>query len=251
MHGHGGCQRKAFGLKDQVDRNGPTISAAQRVIAGRVGRNLEGQVRILNLHLQRFFFGGQPVDSSTLKIGSLEVIIAARNGQPEATNFQWLGYGQRLRSQKTVSLESPGDFRSQTGIDKISGLGARNNPTSPDRGHALAISSRPDLICSIRGSDGLATFQLQKWNKARIDFLHGLGKTGKSIRRGLIVRGRRFRSGHERQGEMEMTFADDPNAKLAAGSIAKILKTSNVAEAWLRRKSLHAFPFESFHEHVV
>src|SRR5260370_11220861 len=103
----------------------------------------------------------------------------------------------------------------------------------------------------MRGSDGIAIFQLKKWNKARIEFLHRLGKAGKSNQCRLIVGCRRSRSGHERQGEMEVTFADDPNAKLAARAIAKILKTGNIAKARLWRKAPHAFSFEGLHEHVV
>jgi hypothetical protein len=51
-----GCQRKALGLKDQVHGKRPTIAAAHRVIPGRVGGDLDGQVRILELYFQRFTF---------------------------------------------------------------------------------------------------------------------------------------------------------------------------------------------------
>ena len=51
-----GRQRKAFGLKDHVHGQRPTISASQGVVAGRVGGNLEGQARILNLYFQRISF---------------------------------------------------------------------------------------------------------------------------------------------------------------------------------------------------
>ncbi len=44
VRGYGGRQRKTFGLKGQVYRKWPTISAPLRVIAGRVGGNLKGQV---------------------------------------------------------------------------------------------------------------------------------------------------------------------------------------------------------------
>src|ERR1700693_4982079 len=54
--GHRRRQRKTLGLKDQMQRKRPTISTAQRVIAGSVSGNLQGQVQILNLHFQCFFF---------------------------------------------------------------------------------------------------------------------------------------------------------------------------------------------------
>jgi len=46
-------------------------------------------------------------------------------------------------------------------------------------------------------------------------------------------------------------LANNPNAKLAAGSIAKIPKAGNVAEAWPRGKTLYSFPIESFYEPLV
>src|SRR6267378_7704053 len=50
-----GCawhQRKAFSLDEQVQRKSSTISAAQRCIAGRVGRNFKRPARLLNLYRQ-------------------------------------------------------------------------------------------------------------------------------------------------------------------------------------------------------
>src|SRR5260370_26584556 len=48
-----------------------------------------------------------------------------------------------------------------------------------------------------------------------------------------------------------MALANNPNAKLATGSIAKISKAGNVAEAWPRGKTLHPFPIESFYEPLM
>src|ERR1700730_1714970 len=181
------------------------------------------------------------------------MIVATGYGQPEAMNAQWLGRGQRLHSSKTVSMKGPFGFRDQTGIDKISSLGAWNNPASPDRPHALAICSRLDLVRSIRGGDGFAVVQFQKRNETRIDLFDGCGNARKSIWYRLIVRCRRFWSGHERQCEMQMILTNDPDSKLAARSISKILKTGNVSQgrARTRRDIFDFFPFESFHEFLV
>src|ERR1700686_4776596 len=128
-------------------------------------------------------------------------------------------------------MKAPGDFRDQTCIDKISSLVPWNNPASPNHGHIHAISSRPDLIRSVRGSDRFAVVQLQKRNEARIDLFDGCRNAWKSSREGLIVGCRRFWSGHERQCEMQMILTNDPESKLAAGSISKILKASNVSQS--------------------
>src|SRR6266851_8240581 len=50
---------------------------------------------------------------------------------------------------------------------------------------------------------------------------------------------------------MYIALANNPNAKLTARSMAKILKAGNVAEAWPRGKALHPFPFESFYEPLM
>jgi len=74
---------KPFGLDDQVHGDRATISAAQWGIAGGVGGDLQGPGRILNLYRQCLTFGEQPVDPRTFDIQRFEMIIAARNGQPE------------------------------------------------------------------------------------------------------------------------------------------------------------------------
>src|ERR1700681_547548 len=111
-------------------------------------------------------------------------------------------------------MNGPGDFRDQACIDKISGIRAWNNPTSPDYGHAFAVSRRLDLVRSIGSSDGLPIVQFQKGDEIRIDFFDGCRDAGKSMRGGFIVRCRRFWSGHERQCEMQVTLANDPDSKL-------------------------------------
>src|ERR1700676_2079431 len=134
-------------------------------------------------------------------------------------------------------MKGPGNFRDQTYIDQVPRFAAWNNPASPDHRHALAICSRLDLVRSIRGSDGFAIVQFQKRNETRIDLLDGCRNTGKARREGLVVGCRRFWSGHERQCEMQITLTNHPDSELAARSVSKILKTSNVGEGRAGGKS--------------
>src|SRR5258708_16389840 len=69
--------------------------------------------------------------------------------------------------------------------------------------------------------------------------------------RGLIVRCRSFRPSHERQRKMDISLANNPNSKFAAGAVAEVLKACNVSEAQLRRKAFHFFFFQCFCEHLV
>src|SRR5713101_7922999 len=69
--------------------------------------------------------------------------------------------------------------------------------------------------------------------------------------RGLIVRCRSFRPSHERQRKMDISLANDPNSKFAAGAVAEVLKACNVGEAQLPRKTFHSFFCKRLHEHFM
>src|SRR5882757_11489617 len=83
LSGYAWHQRKAFSLDEQVQRKSSTISAAQRCIAGRVGRNFKRPARLLNLYRQCLAIRTQPIDSRAFEIRSFDMIVAARNRHPE------------------------------------------------------------------------------------------------------------------------------------------------------------------------
>src|SRR5882762_10585450 len=72
LNGYVWHQRKAFGLDEQVHRKSSTISAAQRCIASRVGRNFKRPARLLNLYRQCLAIRTQPIDSRAFEIRSFD-----------------------------------------------------------------------------------------------------------------------------------------------------------------------------------
>src|SRR4029077_2016776 len=79
----------------------------------------------------------------------------------------------------------------------------------------------------------------------------GHSEPRKSMRRRLIVGRCSFRPTHERQRKMDISLANHPNSKFAAGAVAQVLKTCNVSQTQLPRKALHFFFFQCFHEHLL
>src|SRR5260221_10674157 len=72
LTGYAWHQRKAFSLDEQVQWKSSTISAAQRCIAGRVGRNFKRPARLLNLYRQCLAIRTQPIDSRAFEIRSFD-----------------------------------------------------------------------------------------------------------------------------------------------------------------------------------
>ena len=134
-----------------------TVSAAQRGIAGGVGGGLQRPGRILNLYRQCLTFGEQPVDPRTFDIQRFEMIIAARNGQPETPHVLGLGCGERFFSSKGLALKGPIHFRDQPRIDKIPDFRADYHPAFPYSSEAFAIGGKIDFNAPVSSkSKGMA-----------------------------------------------------------------------------------------------
>ena len=71
------------------------------------------------------------------------------------------------------------------------------------------------------------------------------------MRRRLIIGCCSPRSGDEWQLKMDISLADNPNSKFAAGAVSEVLKACNISQAQLPRKAYHSFFFQCFHEHLV